>query len=208
MSRALAGTGNGLFNVRWKSLPRFTKFVSNQVKNTLELGSSLFGAEVAAAFGLPYAFASHFAPALMMPAIELYRAGFRQTGALDRPYVMLGLNVFAADSDAEARLLWSSLVQAFANLRRRRPGPLPPPDADFESQLSPLERGLLEEMLSCTVVGSPRTVERGLEAFISRTQADEVIVASAIYDHPARLRSYELVAQARDRLGPFAPPPL
>ncbi|WP_434046400.1 MULTISPECIES: LLM class flavin-dependent oxidoreductase [Sorangium] len=164
------------------------------------LGSSLFGAQLAAALGLPYAFASHFAPGQMMQAIALYRREFRPSEQLAQPYVMLGINVFAADTDEEARLSWTSLLQAFVNLRRGRPGPLPPPIDGFERELSPLERAGIEQALSCSVVGSPETVRRGLEAFIARTRADELMVTSQIFDHAARVRSFELTAQARDDL--------
>jgi luciferase family oxidoreductase group 1 len=168
------------------------------------LGSSLFGAQVAAALGLPYAFASHFAPAQMMEAIQVYRNNFRPSSQLAEPYVMLGVNVIAADTDDEARRLLTSLQQAFVNLRRGRPGQLPPPVANFEDQLDPFERAQLDHVLSASVVGSPDTVARGLEQFISRTGADEVIIAAQIFDHAARLRSHEIAARARDRLRQFA----
>ena len=158
------------------------------------LGSSLFGAELAAALGLPYAFASHFAPAAMTDAVALYRARFRPSAQLDHPYVMLGVNVFAADTEAEARRLYTSLQQAFINLRRGRPGPLPPPDERLDERLAPADRHLIEHMLSCTVVGAPETVRGGLTAFAERTGADELMLTSQIYDHAARLRSYEIVA--------------
>jgi luciferase family oxidoreductase group 1 len=158
------------------------------------LGSSLFGAQLAADLGLPYAFASHFAPAALDEALELYRARFKPSAQLDRPYVMLGVNLFAAESDDEGRRLFTSLQQAFVNLRRGHPGPLPPPVDGFVERLHPGDRRLLDEMLSCSVVGSPATVERGLEAFVARTGADELMLASQIYDHGARLRSYELAA--------------
>ena len=158
------------------------------------LGSSLFGAELAAALGLPYAFASHFAPAAMTDALALYRSRFRPSDRLERPYTMVGVNVFAADTDAEARRLFTSLQQAFINLRRGRPGPLPPPDDRLEERLSPADRHLIAEMLSATVVGAPETVRRGLLAFAERTGADELMLTSQIYDHAARLRSFEIVA--------------
>ncbi|WP_438009268.1 LLM class flavin-dependent oxidoreductase [Sorangium sp. So ce321] len=164
------------------------------------LGSSLFGAQLAAALGLPYAFASHFAPGQLMQAIALYRREFRPSAQLAQPRLMLGFNVFAADSDEEARLLWSSLQQAFINLRRGRPGPLPPPVEGFERELGPMERAGLEQALSCSAVGSPETVRRGLEAFIERTRADELMVTSQIFDHAARVRSFEITAQVRDEL--------
>jgi alkanesulfonate monooxygenase SsuD/methylene tetrahydromethanopterin reductase-like flavin-dependent oxidoreductase (luciferase family) len=123
---------------------------------------------------------------------------------------MLGLNVFAANTDEEARWLFTSLQQAFANLRRGRPGPLPPPVEDFENQLTPMERATLEQALACTVLGSPETVQRQLEAFIVRTRPDELMVTSQMFDHAARLRSFEIAADARDRLarnGLSTPPP-
>ena len=162
------------------------------------LGSSLFGAQVAAALGLPYAFASHFAPADMMDAIALYRARFRPSDQLETPYVMLGVNVFAADTDAEARRLFTSVQQAFARLRRGEPSPLPPPVDDVAELLTPPELVMLERVLSCTFIGTPDTVRGGLERFVERTRADELIVVAQIFDHAARLRSYELTARVRD----------
>jgi len=164
------------------------------------LGSSLYGAQLAAALGLPYAFASHFAPGMMMQAVEVYRERFEPSAQLDRPCLMLGINVFAADTDDEARRLMTSVKQAFLNLRRGRPTPLQPPSEDFESELHPFERAMLDEVLSCTVAGAPETVRAGLASFIARTGADELMVVSQVYDHGARLRSYELTAQARDAL--------
>ena len=164
------------------------------------LGSSLYGAQLAARLGLPYAFASHFAPRLLAPAVETYRADFTPSARLAQPYVMLGVNVFAAPTDVEARRLFTSLQQAFVNLRRGRPGPLPPPLADFDEQLTPMDRLGIAEMLSCSLVGSPETVERGLAALIAATGADELMVTSQIFDHRARLRSYEITAEVRDRL--------
>jgi luciferase family oxidoreductase group 1 len=159
------------------------------------LGSSTFGAQLAAALGLPYSFASHFAPGQMMQAIELYRAQFQPSEQLARPYVMLGFNVFAADSDAEARLLFTSLQQAVVNLRRGQPGRLPPPSPGFEDQLSAAERAMVAQALSSAAVGSPEAVRAGLESFISRTGADELIITSQVFDHHARLRSYEITAE-------------
>ena len=165
------------------------------------LGSSLFGAQLAAAFGLPFAFASHFAPRLLAQAIDIYRSEFRPSDRLARPYVMLGINVFAADTDDEARRLFTSLQQAFVNLRRGHPGPLPPPVDDFDEQLTPMDRLQISEMLACSAVGSPDSVQRGLAKFIAATGADELMVTSQIFDHTARLRSYEITAEIRDRLG-------
>ena len=160
------------------------------------LGSSLFGAELAAELGLPYAFASHFAPAALTQALELYRARFRPSAQLERPYVMLGVNIFAAETDAEGRRLFTSLQQAFVNLRRGHPGRLPPPEEGLLERLTPGDLHLVNEMLSYTVAGSPPTVRRGLEAIVARTGADELMLTSQIYDHDARLRSYELAAES------------
>lgn len=164
------------------------------------LGSSLFGAQVAAALGLPYAFASHFAPAQLMDAIGVYRQRFRPSKQLDRPYVMLGYNVIAADTDDEARVLATSLKQAFVNLRLGRPGTLPPPNPDFDAQLPPQAHAVLRSVLSASAIGSPATVRDAMQSFIQRTGADEVIVGGMIYDHAARLRSFELLAGIREDL--------
>ncbi len=160
------------------------------------LGSSLFGAQVAAALGLPFAFASHFAPAMMMQAVATYRQRFRPSDRLEHPYVMLGFNVFAADSDGEAGYLATSMQQAFVNLRSGRPAPLPPPRAGYEGELPPAARAMLAEVLACSAVGSADTMRRVLAAFIERTQPDELMLTSQIFDHAARLRSYEIVAAA------------
>ena len=158
------------------------------------LGSSLFGAQVAALMGLPFAFASHFAAAQMMAAIAIYRERFRSTGVIERPQVMLGINVVAANTDEEARLLATSGRQAFANLRRGMPTTLPPPNREFEQEVLPFKGMRLEEMPSVSMVGSVETVREDLEIFIERTHVDELIVVSHIYDHTARLRSYEVLA--------------
>ena len=162
------------------------------------LGSSLFGAQLAAALGLPYAFASHFAPAQMMQAIELYRTRFRPSTQLAQPYVMLGFNVFAADTDEQAQLHASSMQQAFVNLRSGRPSTLPPPVEGYMEHLGPAERAILDQVLSCSAIGSAETVRRGLHAFIERSGADELMITSQIYDHAARLRCYEITAEIRD----------
>ncbi|HEU5041585.1 MAG TPA: LLM class flavin-dependent oxidoreductase, partial [Gemmatimonadales bacterium] len=166
------------------------------------LGSSLFGAQLAAQLGLPYAFASHFAPAALFPAVELYRTRFRPSDRLERPYVMVGVNVFAADTDAEGRRLFTSLQQAFVNLRRGHPGRLPPPDDGLLKRLPPADRRLLDEMLSFSAVGSPETVRQGLETIVARTGADELMLTSQIYDHEARLRSFELAAETQVGVAP------
>jgi luciferase family oxidoreductase group 1 len=168
------------------------------------LGSSLFGAQLAAMLGLPYAFASHFAPAEMEHAIDIYRSRFQPSERLAKPRLMLGLNVFAADTDAEARLLFSSLQQAFVNLRTGRPGKLPAPVEGYESTLDPMAKGMLDQALSCTIVGSPATVRSGLDAFVRRTGADELMVTAQIFDHKARLRSFEILAGAHRELSQAA----
>jgi luciferase family oxidoreductase group 1 len=160
------------------------------------LGSSLFGAQLAAHLGLPFAFASHFAPAMLEQALDAYRTGFQPSGQLQEPYVMLGVNVFAADSDTEARRLFTSLQQAFINLRRGRPGPLRPPSDGFEDTLASFERAMLADMLAFSVVGTQEQVGAGLAGIVRRTGANELMVASQIYDHAARLRSYEIAAWA------------
>jgi luciferase family oxidoreductase group 1 len=159
------------------------------------LGSSLYGAELAAALGLPYAFASHFAPAALMQALEIYRSRFRPSKQLAEPYAMVAANVCAADDDATARRLFTSPQQAFTNLLRGTPGQLPPPIDDIDSFWSPEEKSQVEGMLARSFVGTASDVAAGLEAFVAETGADEVMAASAIYDHAARLRSYELLAQ-------------
>ncbi|MGB6009334.1 LLM class flavin-dependent oxidoreductase [Castellaniella sp.] len=158
------------------------------------LGSSLFGAQLAAALGLPYAFASHFAPAQMMDAIRVYRQHFQPSEHLDKPYVMLGFNVFAADTDEEARFLASSWQQSFVNLRTGRPGRLPRPVDGYLDSLPPAARELLDHILSCAAIGSPGSVEAQTRSFIARTGADELMITCNMHDHAARLRSYEIVA--------------
>jgi luciferase family oxidoreductase group 1 len=164
------------------------------------LGSSLYGARLAAQLGLPYAFASHFAPAMLDAALEVYRREFRPSHSLDRPYAMCGVNVFAAETDADAQRLFSSLQQQFVNLRRGTPGPLPPPVDDVESGIAPWEHEMLAEAMSCAVVGSPATVRAGLASFIARTGADELMITAQIFDHDARRRSFEITAHVRDEL--------
>jgi luciferase family oxidoreductase group 1 len=164
------------------------------------LGSSTFGAQLAAALGLPFAFASHFAPAMLEQAVRIYRARFEPSAQLAAPHVMVGVNVFAADTDDEAARLFTSLQQAFVNLRGGRPGPLPPPLDGYAERLGPMERQGLREMLSCSIVGAPDSVERELARFVERTGADELMVTSQTFDHAARLRSFEIVAAARDAL--------
>jgi luciferase family oxidoreductase group 1 len=158
------------------------------------LGSSLFGAELAALLGLPYAFASHFAPQQMMQAVALYRANFRPSRGLAKPYVMLGFNVFAADSDEEAAFRATSMQQAFVNLRSGRPAPLPPPVEGYAQRVGPAERALLDSVLSCSAIGSASTVHASVRAFVERTGADELMITSQIFDQAHRLRSYEITS--------------
>ncbi|SEM58348.1 luciferase family oxidoreductase, group 1 [Luteibacter sp. UNCMF331Sha3.1] len=158
------------------------------------LGSSLFSARLSAELGLPFAFASHFAPDLMMKALEVYRTMFRPSATLDKPYAMLGINVVAAETDDEARRLFTSQQQAFWNLRRGAPGQLPPPVNSMDGVWTPMEKAQVDHALSCAVVGSPDTVREGLAAFIERTGADELIITAQVYDHEARKRSYTIVA--------------
>jgi luciferase family oxidoreductase group 1 len=165
------------------------------------LGSSTFGAQLAAHLGLPYAFASHFAPEQMRDAVAIYRERFRPSERLAAPYVMLGVNIFAAGSDAEARLLFSSLQQAFLNLRRGRPGKLPPPVDNLEAGLDRYGRAMLADALSCSVVGGPETVRDGLLAFVASTGADELMVTAQIFDHEARKRSFEILAEQAAKAG-------
>jgi luciferase family oxidoreductase group 1 len=164
------------------------------------LGSSLFSAQLAAQLGLPFAFASHFAPAAMMQAFEIYRSRFQPSDQLDRPYAMAGANVFAAETDAEGRRLFTSLLQQFINLHRGSPGRLQPPVDDIESVSTPMERASAERALSCSFVGAPETVASGLRGFIAATGADELMITAQIHDHAARLRSFEIAAEIRDRL--------
>jgi luciferase family oxidoreductase group 1 len=164
------------------------------------LGSSLFSAQLAAALGLPYAFASHFAPDDLEQALALYREGFRPSAALQQPYAMAAIGVCAAETDAEARRLFTSLQQNFLNLRRGTPGPLPPPVDSMDGRWSPMERAGVQHAFREAVVGSPETVQHGIEAFLQRTRVDELMITTAIYDHAARLRSFELVAKMREAI--------
>jgi luciferase family oxidoreductase group 1 len=158
------------------------------------LGSSLFGAQLAAMLGLPYAFASHFAPAQMMDAIRVYRERFQPSAQLDRPYVMLGYNVFAADSDEKAELLATSVQQAVVALRTGHPMKLPPPVAGYAETLPPSGRAMIDQFLTCSAIGSEGKVRSAIEAFVEHTGADELMITSQMFDHQARLRSYEIVA--------------
>ena len=164
------------------------------------LGSSLYGAQLAAILGLPFAFASHFAPDYLMQALEMYRAKFRPSELLKQPYAMCGIGVFAADSDAQARRIFTSMQMQFVNLRRGQPSPLNPPVDSMDDYWTEAEKVLVERATKYAVVGTPQVVRERLNEFISRTQADELMVTAQIYDHAARRRSYELVAEARNAL--------
>jgi luciferase family oxidoreductase group 1 len=170
------------------------------------LGSSLFGAQLAAELGLPYAFASHFAPTQLMPALEIYRERFKPVQGplhgIDKPYVMLGFNVFGAETDEEGRFLASSMQQAFVNLRSGRPSRLKPPVRDYEAGLNDFERSILDQTLTCAAIGSPASVRRGIEEFVARTGADELMITSQVFDHAARLRSFEIAATAGKLIKP------
>ena len=165
------------------------------------LGSSLFSAQLAAMLGLPFAFASHFAPADMMQALALYRSRFKPSKQLDRPYAMLGVNVVAAPTDAEARRLFTSHQQAFTQLRRGMPGQIPPPIDNIETYWTPVEKAMASQSLACSFVGSSMTVERGLHEFIEVNKPDELMVTGLIHNPAERLRSYEIAAEVRDRMG-------
>ena len=159
------------------------------------LGSSTFGAQLAAMLGLPYAFASHFAPADMRQAMAIYRDRFRPSDRLAAPHVMLGVNLVAADTDAEARRLFTSHQQSFINLRRGQPGKLPPPVDDMEARLDPYARAMLADSLAHAIVGGPETVRARLQAFVTETGADSLMVTGQIFDHTARKRSFEILAE-------------
>jgi luciferase family oxidoreductase group 1 len=165
------------------------------------LGSSLFGAQLAARLGLPYAFASHFAPDHLDEALELYRRNFQPSDALDRPYVMAAMQVLCAPTDEEAHFLASSQAQAFVRLRTGNPGRLPPPIESYRASLPAQAQAMLAHMEQAAAVGSPATVRNRIAAFIERTKADEIIVAGSTYDPAARCRSLNLTMEALERVG-------
>jgi luciferase family oxidoreductase group 1 len=158
------------------------------------LGSSTFGAQLAAALGLPYAFASHFAPDALLDALDIYRREFKPSRQLDKSYAMVGVNIVAADTDHEAHRLFTTVQQSFTNLLRARSGKLQPPIDDIERYWTPAEKHQASRMLKYSIVGSPRTVCRDLEAFVALTKADELMTVCSVHDHAARIRSIELVA--------------
>lgn len=164
------------------------------------LGSSLFGAQLAAMLGLPYSFASHFAPAQMMDAIQVYRTHFKPSHYLDKPYVMLGFNVFAADTDSKAHYLASSWQQSFVSLRQGKPIQLPPPVANYLERSGPMGQAVMDHALNCAAIGSLETIITQTQAFIDKTGADELMITSNMFDPQARLESYALMAQAHPYL--------
>lgn len=164
------------------------------------LGSSLYSAQLAAKLGLPFAFASHFAPDMLYQALALYRSQFQPSAALAKPYAIVCINVVAADSERDARFLFTSMQQQFINLRRGKPGPLPAPVQDISDYWSGGEQYGVEQALRMSVVGDPTQVKSGLEALLRETQADEIMVNGQIFDHQARLRSFEIVADIKPRL--------
>lgn len=164
------------------------------------LGSSLYGAQVAALLGLPYAFASHFAPQLLDEALHVYRSSFKPSEFLDKPHAMAAMNVIAADSDAEAEFLASSIQQSFVGLRTGNPRQMQPPVEGYKESLSPHIAAMLDEVLSCSAIGAPETIRESISKFIERTQADEIIVSCSVYSHAIRKRSLDLTAQAFNSL--------
>jgi len=162
------------------------------------LGSSLFGAQLAAILGLPFAFASHFAPAALTQAVAIYRERFQPSEQLASPHLMLGVTTVAAETDDEARFLFSSLQQATLNNRLGQPGRVPPPVENFEATLDPYRRAVVDDAFGAAVVGGPETVRRGLDDLVAQTGADELMVTANIFDHAKRKRSFEIIAQIRD----------
>ncbi|MFG1343373.1 LLM class flavin-dependent oxidoreductase [Xanthobacter autotrophicus DSM 431] len=159
------------------------------------LGSSTYGAQLAAALGLPYAFASHFAPEQLLPALDIYRARFQPSAQLAKPYAMAGINVVAAETDAEARRLATTQQMSVTDIFRGSRGLSRPPIDDIETYWSPMEKAQARRFLARSVVGGPQAVRAGLEAFVAETQVDEVMIVSDVFDHAARLRSYEIIAE-------------
>lgn len=164
------------------------------------LGSSTYGAQLAAELGLPYGFASHFAPDLLMPALEIYRRRFKPSAQLERPNATVGVNVIAAETDAEAKFLATTQQMSFANIFRGARGLSPPPIPDIETYWSPMEKAQAMRMLQLSIIGSPETVRRGLETLVADTHADELMIVSDIYDHDLRLRSFRIIAEVMGAL--------
>jgi luciferase family oxidoreductase group 1 len=159
------------------------------------LGSSTYGAEFAAQLGLPYAFASHFAPDALLAALEIYRAEFKPSKQLDHPYAMAGVNVVAAETDEEAQRLFTTIQQSFTNLVRRAGGKIQAPIDNIDDYWTPTEKFHASHMLKYSIVGSPETVRQRVHDFLALTSADELMIVTSVYDHHARLRSYEIVAE-------------
>ena len=166
------------------------------------LGSSLYGAQLAAHLGLPYAFASHFAPDYLLDAMQTYKALFKPSAQLAKSHAMVGVNVIAAETDAEAKRLFTTLQQHFTRMRRNTRGQLPPPIDDIETFWTPHEKASVNESLACSVVGSPETIRKGLQQIVDQTGADELIFSGQIFDHQARLRSFEIAAAAARQVQP------
>ena len=164
------------------------------------LGSSLFSAHLAARLGLPFAFASHFAPDFLLQALDVYRSNFQPSAQLSQPHAMVGVNVFAADTDAEAARLFTTLQQQFLNMRRGTRGQLPPPVDSMDAIWSPTEKANVERALAISVVGGPDTVADGLASLIRQTGANELMITAQCYDHEARLHSFDIAADIRERL--------
>ncbi len=164
------------------------------------LGSSLYGAQLAAHFGLPYAFASHFAPDDLFDALRTYKSLFKPSAQLAKPHAMIGVNIVAADSDEQAQHLFTTQQQHFTRMRRNTRGQLPPPIDDIDAFWSPQERSAVTAQLSCSVVGSPDTIARGLSQLLEKTGANELMMTGQIFDHPARLHSFEIAAQVMNTL--------
>ncbi len=181
--------------------PRAIPGVGLQVPIYL-LGSSTFGAEMAARLGLPYAFASHFAPDYMHAALEIYRSRFQPSATLSKPHAMIGVNIFAAETDAEARRLFTTLQQLFLNLIRGHPREMPPPVDSMAERWNPIEQAHVERMTRVSAVGGPATVKARLQALVEETGADEIIATGPIFEHAARLRSFEIAAEAFQELSP------
>ena len=169
------------------------------------LGSSTYGAQLAAHLGLPYAFASHFAPDELMHAMHAYKSLFKPSAQLAQSHAMVGVNVVAADTDEEAQYLFTTVQQQFTKMRRNTRGQLPPPIEDIESFWTPQEKASVSQSLACSVVGSHETVRRGLQAIVNKTGANELIFSAQVFDRQARLRSFELASQAARLVEPVAP---
>ncbi len=170
------------------------------------LGSSTYGAQLAAALGLPYAFASHFAPEQLLPALDIYRRQFKPSAQLERPYAMVGVNIIAARTDHEARRLATTQQMSFANIFRGTRGLSQPPIDDIETYWTPIEKMQAMRMLARSIVGSPETVKAGIDALVAETGADELMIVSDVYDHALRLRSFEMIAAANRSAGQLPHP--